>query len=96
MLFIPIKTKFKKQQKGKKLNKISKINCLENFNFGKLTLRSMDTGHINSKQINAFKQTINKIIKKKGKLKINIFPNTPISKKPLEVRMGKGKGNVDR
>jgi large subunit ribosomal protein L16 len=49
-----------------------------------------------SKQISALKQTINKIIKKKGKLKINIFPNTQITKKPLEVRMGKGKGNLDR
>jgi ribosomal protein L16/L10AE len=39
---------------------------------------------------------VNKIIKKKGKLKINIFPNTQITKKPLEVRMGKGKGNLDR
>tara|TARA_B100001778_G_C18165322_1_gene440044 strand:- start:284 stop:415 length:132 start_codon:yes stop_codon:yes gene_type:complete len=42
------------------------------------------------------RQTINKIIKKKGKLKINIFPHLQVTKKPLEVRMGKGKGNVDR
>jgi large subunit ribosomal protein L16 len=56
----------------------------------------MDCGHLNSKQINAIRQTINKMIKKKGKLKVNIFPNTQISKKPLEVRMGKGKGAVNR
>ena len=49
-----------------------------------------------SKQIIALKQTVNKIMKKKGKVKINIFPNTQLTKKPLEVRMGKGKGNIDR
>lgn len=96
MLFIPKKTKFKKKQKGKKLNTISKVKNLNKLNFGRLALKSKTTGHINSVQINSFRQTINKIIKKKGKLKINIFPDTPITKKPLEVRMGKGKGNIDR
>ena len=96
MLFIPKKTKFKKKQKGKRLNTITNITSLFKFNFGNIGLKAIECGHLTSKQINAIKQTINKIIKKKGKLKINIFPNTPISKKPLEVRMGKGKGNVDR
>jgi large subunit ribosomal protein L16 len=96
MLFIPKKTKFKKRQKGKKLNTICGVYSLKKLNFGRLALKAIDTGHLNSKQINAFRQTVNKIIKKKGKLKINIFPNTPMSKKPLEVRMGKGKGNIDR
>jgi len=64
--------------------------------FNKLGLKAKETGHMTSKQIIALRQTINKIIKKKGKVKINIFPNTQLTKKPLEVRMGKGKGNIDR
>lgn len=96
MLFTPKKFKFKKKQKGKRLNTINKVTSISKLNFGIIGLKSMDSGHISSNQINSLRQTINKIIKKKGKLRINIFPNTPISKKPLEVRMGKGKGNVDR
>ena len=96
MLFTPKKFKFKKLQKGKKLNTVNKLNSIQKLNFGKLGLKSLNTGHMSAQHINSFRQTINKIIKKKGKLKINIFPNTPITKKPLEVRMGKGKGNVDR
>lgn len=96
MLYIPKKWKFKKKQKGKKLNTISKIYTTETLLFNKLGLKAKETGHMTSKQIIALKQTINKIIKKKGKVKINIFPNTQLTKKPLEVRMGKGKGNIDR
>ena len=96
MLFIPRKWKFKKKQKGKKLNTINKVYTLNNLIFGKLGLKAVCGGHMTSKQIASLRQTINKIIKKKGKLKINIFPNTQVSKKPLEVRMGKGKGNIDR
>jgi len=51
---------------------------------------------MSSKQITALRQTVNKIMKKKGKVKINIFPTIQLTKKPLEVRMGKGKGNIDR
>lgn len=96
MLFTPKKFKFKKKQKGKRLNTITKVSSISRLGYGRIGLRSLSSGHMNSKQINSLRQTINKIIKKRGKLKINIFPNTPISKKPLEVRMGKGKGNVDR
>ncbi len=96
MLFIPKKWKFKKKQKGKKLNTINKVYTLHTSIFGKLGLKATCSGQMTSKQISTLKQTINKIIKKKGKLKINIFPNTQITKKPLEVRMGKGKGNLDR
>ena len=94
MLFIPKKSKFKKRQKGKRLNTVNKIFTLNRLNFGSLGLKATSSGHMTSKQIASLRQTINKIIKKRGKLKINIFPNTQISKKPLEVRMGKGKGNI--
>jgi ribosomal protein L16/L10AE len=67
MLYIPKKWKFKKKQKGKKLNTISKIYTTETLLFNKLGLKAKETGHMTSKQIIALKQTINKIIKKKRK-----------------------------
>jgi large subunit ribosomal protein L16 len=65
------------------------------LNFGSIGLKALAPGRLTSKQIEAVRQSINKVIKKQGRLKINIFPDTPISKKPIEVRMGKGKGSVD-
>lgn len=96
MLFVPKKWKFKKKQKGKKLNTINKVYNLDTFLFKNLGLKAIECGPMTSKQINAMRQTLSKLMKKKGKVRINIFPNTQITKKPLEVRMGKGKGNVDR
>ena len=94
MLFIPKKSKFKKQQKGRAFNKIS-----NNLNFNKiegdLGLKALSFGKITSKQLKAIRQLINKIIKKSGQLQMCAFPQTPITKKPKEIRMGKGKGNVD-
>lgn len=96
-MFIPKKTKHKKQQKGKSFNKITTSQTLENRYFktsGKTVLKAIEAGRLSSKNINTCKQTINKIIKKYGILNINIFANTPITNKPLEIRMGKGKGAV--
>lgn len=95
MLFTPKKSKFKKYQKGKsfkRINKVCNFICLKK---GSVALKSLGFGRITSKQIESIKQAITKIIKKTGKLFINIFPQTAISKKPLEIRMGKGKGSVD-
>ena len=58
-------------------------------------LKALASGRLTSKQIESVRQCISKIIKKQGRVKINVFPDTPISKKPIEVRMGKGKGAVD-
>jgi large subunit ribosomal protein L16 len=92
----PRKTKFKKQQKGKSFNRINSTSVeLNLLNFGSIGLKALAPGRLTSKQIEAVRQSINKVIKKQGRLKINIFPDTPISKKPIEVRMGKGKGSVD-
>jgi large subunit ribosomal protein L16 len=92
----PRKTKFKKQQKGKSFNRINSTSVeLNLLNFGSIGLKALAPGRLTSKQIEAVRQSINKVIKKQGRLKINIFPDTPISKKPIEVRMGKGKGGVD-
>lgn len=93
MLFIPKKLKFKKQQKRNNFNQI-----FGNFNDklnNNLCLKAMSFGRITSKQLISIRQTIKKNIKKIGKIKFHIFPQTPISKKPKEIRMGKGKGSVD-
>jgi large subunit ribosomal protein L16 len=97
-MFIPKKTKFKKQQKGRSFKKISinktcAINILKKSN--KITLLALSAGRISSKHLVTCKQTINKVIKKYGTLFIPTFAHTPISKKPAEIRMGKGKGAVN-
>lgn len=94
-MFIPKKSKFRKFQKGPLLKRITKP-VSSHFNFyGKIRLIALTCGRLNSYQLLTMKQTITKLIKKKGKLKLNIFPNIGISKKPAEVRMGKGKGALD-
>ena len=95
MQYIPKRSKFKKFHKGKKLFKLK-----NNFNPLYLTasvaLKAVEPGRLTSKKLYVLKQSINKIIKKKGKNYIKIFPMIGVSKKPKEIRMGKGKGAVDR
>jgi large subunit ribosomal protein L16 len=91
-MFQPKKTKFKKYHKGR----LSlKTNALVLLNYGVLGLKCLETGRITSSQIESFRQNITRKIKKTGKLWINIFPDLPITSKPSEIRMGKGKGNID-
>ena len=96
MLLSPRRFKYRKQQKGRSVNRVS-VNSKENNNllFGSIGLKSLESGRLTAKQIQSVKQVINKKIKKIVRLKVNVFPQVPISKKPVEVRMGKGKGNVD-
>jgi large subunit ribosomal protein L16 len=95
MRFIPIKTRYKKQQKGKLSNRVSSLLNLNKLHTGTIGLKSSSSGRITAKQLIAFRSTVLKFIKKLGRLNMNIVADIPISKKPLEVRMGKGKGNVD-
>jgi large subunit ribosomal protein L16 len=95
MLFIPKKSKFVKQQKGKAFNRINKLTSSNQLQKGCIGLISMDSGRLSSKQLISLRQTLNKYVKKKGRIFINIFPQIPITNKPTKVRMGKGKGNVD-
>ena len=95
MQFVPSNSKYKKQQKGKSFNRINKNVNFFRLNFGIIGLKSKTFGRLTTNQIKTIRQTINKVMKKQGRLKLNIFPQTPITKKPLEVRMGKGKGSVD-
>lgn len=91
---MPKKFKFKKQQKGRSFNKITKIQTLNTLKFGSFGLKTIEAGRLSSKQIKSMLLFLNKFMKKKGKVTLRIFPHIPVTKKPIEVRMGKGKGNV--
>ena len=97
MLLSPRNFKYKKQQKGRSINKIigSSNTGLVPLKFGSVGLKALTPGRLTGKQIQSVRQSISKQIKKLGRLKVNIFPHTPISKKPIEVRMGKGKGSPE-
>jgi len=95
MRFVPNKTKYKKSQKGPIKNKVSSPFLLNKLVFGNIGLKTVSFGRITSKQLEAFRSTVQKVIKKVGRLTINIMADTQITSKPLEVRMGKGKGFVD-
>jgi len=91
MLLQPKKFKYKKQQKKTLKNLNFKSYDLK---FGTVGLKSTISGTISAKQIESARQAISRKIKRKGKLWIRIFPNLPVSSKPLESRMGKGKGSL--
>ena len=87
----PKKTKYKKVQKGQ----LSKYNFRANkLKFGNIGLKVTKSGTLSSRQIEAARQAIARKLSKQGQLWIRIFPTVPITTKPTEVRMGKGKGTV--
>lgn len=90
MLF-PKKTKYKKQFKGKLVGQTTKSNKII---YGKYAIKVIEENRITAKQIESARRTIVKKMKRLGFLWIRIFPNTPITSKPTENRMGKGKGAV--
>lgn len=94
-MFIPKRSKFKKQQKGTIPNSISGSNYANQLTFGSIGLKAISFCRLNSKQIETIKKIIGKQIKKTGRLVIHAFPNVSISQKSVENRMGKGKGNID-
>ncbi|MDM8514780.1 50S ribosomal protein L16 [Desulfobacterales bacterium HSG16] len=85
----PKKVKFRKQQTGRMRGKAYRGSDL---NFGEFGLQAVECGRISSKQIEAARIAMTRHVKRGGKMWIRIFPDKPISKKPAEVRMGKGKG----
>ncbi|MDR2511215.1 MAG: 50S ribosomal protein L16 [Bacteroidales bacterium] len=85
----PKKTKFRKQQKGKMKGNTKRG---AEIAFGSFGLKAMDTTLITGRQIEAARQAITRYMKREGQMWIRIFPDKPITKKPNEVRMGKGKG----
>lgn len=88
----PSNTKYKKEQKGRMKGNATRGNKLS---FGIFGLKSLESNFITSRQIEAARVSATRYIKKEGQLWINIFPNKPLTKKPQEVRMGKGKGVVE-
>jgi large subunit ribosomal protein L16 len=85
----PKKVKHRKVQKGKMRGKAYRGS---NLNFGEFGLQAIDCGYITSKQIEAARIAMTRHVKRGGKIWIRIFPDKPFTKKPAEVRMGKGKG----
>jgi large subunit ribosomal protein L16 len=88
----PKRTKFRKQFKGKNRGVAMAGNRVS---FGEYGLKATERGRVTARQIEAARRAMTRHIKRGGKIWIRIFPDVPISSKPLEVRMGKGKGNVD-
>jgi len=88
----PKRTKFRKQQKGRNRGLASSGNKVS---FGEFALKSTSRGQLTARQIEAARRTITRKVKRGGKLWIRVFPDVPITKKPIEVRQGKGKGNVE-
>lgn len=88
----PKRTKFRKQQKGKNRGLAQSGNTVA---FGEFGLKATDRGRITARQIEAARRAMTRHVKRGGKIWIRIFPDVPVTSKPLEVRMGKGKGNVD-
>jgi len=88
----PKRTKFRKQQKGRNRGLAQAGNRVS---FGEYGLKATTRGFITARQIEAARRAITRYVKRGGKLWIRVFPDKPVSKKPVEVRMGKGKGNVE-
>jgi large subunit ribosomal protein L16 len=86
----PKRTKYRKSQKGKQPIGIS-LRC-NKIDFGTYALKSIESGKITARQIEATRKAIVRKTKRTGKLWIRIFPDIPVTRKPIEVRMGKGKG----
>jgi large subunit ribosomal protein L16 len=88
-MLMPKKTKYRKQQKGRMRGTASRGNSL---NFGDFGLQAVECGRLTSRQIEAARIAMTRFIKRTGRIWIRIFPDKPITKKPAETRMGKGKG----
>jgi len=88
----PKRTKFRKMFKGKNRGLAQSGNKVS---FGEYGLKATERGRVSARQIEAARRAMTRKVKRGGKIWIRIFPDVPISSKPLEVRMGKGKGNVD-
>ncbi|MDG2167747.1 MAG: 50S ribosomal protein L16 [Opitutales bacterium] len=92
MPLLPSRTKYRKQHKGRVKGIAQKGNTLS---FGDFGIQSLERGAMTSQQIEAARVAVTRHLKRKGKVWIRVFPQKPVTKKPLEVRMGKGKGAVD-
>ena len=88
----PKRTKFRKQFKGHNRGLAQAGNSVA---FGEFGLKAVERGRITARQIEAARRAMTRFVKRGGKIWIRVFPDVPVTKKPLEVRMGKGKGGVE-
>ena len=88
----PKRTKFRKQHKGRNRGLAERGSKVS---FGEFGLKAIGRGRLTARQIEAARRVITRRIKRGGKVWIRVFPDKPVTQKPLEVRMGKGKGNVE-
>ena len=88
----PKRTKFRKQFKGRNRGLATRGNAVS---FGEFGLKAGERGQLTARQIEAARRAMTRHVKRGGKIWIRVFPDKPITKKPLEVRQGKGKGNVE-
>lgn len=88
----PKRTKFRKQQKGRNRGLAERGSKVS---FGEFGLKAVARGRLTARQIEAARRVITRRVKRGGKIWIRVFPDKPVTQKPLEVRMGKGKGNVE-
>ena len=88
----PKKTKFRKQQKGRNRGLAIRGSAVS---FGEFGLKAVGRGRLTARQIEAGRRAMTRRVKRGGKIWIRVFPDKPITKKPLEVRQGKGKGSVE-
>ncbi|MDD2399481.1 MAG: 50S ribosomal protein L16 [Sulfurovum sp.] len=92
-MLMPKRTKWRKQQKGRNRGKAFRGNKIE---FGDIAIKATEAGRIDSRQIEAARITMTRKISRTGKTWIRVFPHKPLTAKPLETRMGKGKGSVEK
>ena len=91
-MLLPKKTKYRKVRKGRNNGRATRGNTVA---FGDWGLMSLDNERINSRQIESARQAMTRHIKRGGQIWIRIFPHTPVTRKPLDVKMGGGKGNPE-
>jgi large subunit ribosomal protein L16 len=91
-MLMPRKTKYRKAQKGRNTGIATRGT---EISFGSYALKALGNDRISSRQIEAARRAMTRYIKRGGKIWIRIFPHTPVTKKPAEVRMGSGKGSLD-
>jgi large subunit ribosomal protein L16 len=92
-MLMPKRTKYRKVMKGRNRGKASSGNSLA---YGDIGIKAVEHGRIDSRQIEAARIAMTRKVKRTGKIWISVFPDKPLTAKPLETRMGKGKGAVDK
>ncbi|BCX80244.1 50S ribosomal protein L16 [Campylobacter sp. 19-13652] len=91
-MLMPKRTKYRKQMKGRNRGYATRGNALAT---GEFAIKAVEAGRINSRQIEAARQALTRHVKRQAKIWIRVFPDKPLTKKPLQTRMGKGKAGVE-